>query len=275
MNRRELIIAAASFPLLKTFGRNSNALNSAGCAQMKFGELRIILDGPFAVVLKTDFFGNVVGVVAFSPIEPSDAHHFFLNGAEQAHTGKFYHFSLTATNTNGLNPPLIPDYIDPGFGDFDVEKRTTWKDLNDYFVYLDLPCPNRIIFTDTPATVTLKNDPQHMFRQMPVNHILLYDVRPQNGGIPIGCQELGEQCPTEDGTFVLEVGLGLRTPHSDQHALDFFNNTILPHFPDIKDDKTLDSLKLDLSAQKKKTLRKLVPPASDVECKNGGIIVTV
>jgi hypothetical protein len=101
---------------------------------------------------------------------------------------------------------------------------------------------------------------------MPVDHVLEYELKDGANVATITADPGGDHSVSLNMSIVFAVGLPLGTPSAKaiQHAIEFHNGSLLSSFPKIKDDPHY-------------RLRSIIPAlisASDVDCKNGGMIVT-
>lgn len=255
MNRRNFLAALTVSPFVTKLEQLSATIRTADSGT-PINRLRVILEGPFAVVLQKDY-GNRIR--AFVP--HGDNHVFFLNGTQRAGNG--FHLRLL---DDGLEP-YSSCQVDDGFAAFH-EPTAQWL-LQDYYVSIDLPCPQTITY-DQSLPAVLATDPSHKVK-MPVNHILEYDFT-DSTKLSLSCTEIGPTSPRQCTSLPclelsLQVGL-LKMPHSpdpDPHAHKakaFFNKHMLDCFPELK---------------KKKRIKKIItsdPKGTDVECKNGGLIIS-
>jgi len=225
-------------------------------------KLRVILMGPFAVVQQKD---RNYRIKAYVPYDDEGKHEFrFPSPLVQENKHKTYQFKLLEESLETSNQP----YIDRGFDGFNVElpewkppsDSFVSLDLPAPRVISYIPPAEAVQFERSPEY------PQGQFTSLPVNHVLEYGLKDnckvvlhseQLGDcIPLSCDDLHQQymrlrkemdvspqlpmdqlltrCSQSDTcTFFLGVGLkprpgGASYPDDDVHALNFFNNRLLP-----------------------------------------------
>jgi hypothetical protein len=212
--------------------------------------LSIRLEGPFSVVIKNQ---NAYQIRVCTPRDPD--HLFAVNGTQiQYKPGDSFHFALKPDGLATYNG--WPD-IDPAF---DWSNKTTSKWIDDgsnYFITMDVPCPQQIR-QDGTARVTFDNNQTAV---MPLDHILIYGIKDMQK-VQITCKELGSQTIDQNGVFQLELGLpqGTSSGTVHDHAIMFYNNMLKAFFPDLYN-------KADCR------LKDIVVKTTTLECKNGGLIV--
>jgi hypothetical protein len=242
--------------------RRAYPIESTDCKSVKYRTIKIFLAGPFAIVLqRSTITSPVTGVTAFVPRHHH--HKFYFNGDEQR-TDRDYYVKLDITS---LNIATYPD-IDHGCDAFNC--GTDWDGYKSHFIVLDLPCPERIIYSGQPIHAIFANRESGY---VPLNHILEYSVERPNRGIKLKSSQLGDPClPPETDTFRFEVGLPKETPKrkAHKHAVDFFNVELLSHFPRIKKQMRLARIR----DTRGRTGSEHPFDSSAVECKNGGLIAT-
>jgi hypothetical protein len=231
------------------------------------GTLKIILNGPFAIVLKRT---DPSRIVVFTPRDPLDKHRFYLNDLQTDLDGeKNYHFKLLPA---GLEISRRRPTIDPGLADFNAE-TDLWQ-REEYFVTIELPVPDAITFAP-PAQPVIFTNTRH--GSMPLNHILEYrqaDLaeitltspevpdtkpvsawelekqfahlcgRPQLQGVHReSCSEMRRLLSQASGAtstlffgvgFPLRAESGMNAGEDESHAISFFNEVLLTRsFPHL------------------------------------------
>ncbi|MFL6313289.1 MAG: hypothetical protein ACJ71W_14405 [Terriglobales bacterium] len=283
MNRRDLMKGIAALPVAaaayNVSCRRENTDGGAArtpsdreknAARSPRTKLFVALRGPFAVVVQSK---RKYRIQAFVPVQ--DGHYFFLNSAQQA--GSSYSLSLPDDGLNFASQIDIDGFTD--FKDFSVHTKK-WE-LGDYYISVDLPCPSDML-TDEIDDATFQSGATG---GLPLAHILEYDVSDVTQ-IKLKGDGISDQSPTPNSgvyVFDLQVGLPLNTSNSLNLAVDYYNKSLLPCFPDVKG-KELKSISPPshsapaaappvARAAGQRTLP-FVPPATDVECKNGGLLIS-
>jgi|GEM_PF-2897819 hypothetical protein len=204
MKRRELLKGLLALPVVGAFSgchstdkdddhNHDNDYSKAGSAQVT--TLRIMLQGPFAVVLRRDAGYRIA---AYVPYDQHRDHEFrFQTPYVPEARSKSYQFKLLE---RGLDISHERPYIDHGFDDFNVEVETWTPNPGDNYVALDLPAPHVISYAPPPEPVLFDTGGQGTAGSLPLNHILEYRVRdlrqvkmesPQLGDrAPLSCDEL-------------------------------------------------------------------------------------
>lgn len=272
MNRRNLLKTALSIPV-------AGALNACKSEpppptpRTPEGTLRVILNGPFGVVLESA--DDYHRIVAYVPSDPQHQHELRFQGpaevaGRESQNGKSptYSFRLLP---DGLDIGHGRPRIDQGFFDFNLPHIGEWKLPPDAFVAIELPRPDYITFTPPAQPESFSGKPT----LQPLDHILEYQmsdpnkVRIKSGEKeyrPTPCSELLKQyqdywsknagyagnpedsqrkamedtlrnCPSSDLCVLFGVGLDATkfTGSLDAHGRDFFNNVLLPSFaPGLK-----------------------------------------
>lgn len=244
--------------------------------------LKVVLQGPFAVVLKKK--EERYSVSAFIPPDSQHQFRFQLPSKEGVQTAApSYHFTL---GDDGLVITGRRPYIDHGMDDFffDFGKYPE----PDTFVAIDLPAPDLMTFIPPTEPVVFQGGKVGF---APLNHVLEYKISDEKKVLlhstelgdrkPLPFSELfnghkehthGEQeykdkkghgpqnphtqdelgQPSEPEVFTYFLGVGVPPfpdPHamSDadavQHGLDFFNHKLVPLFPNSKNLKPLTEIR--------------------------------
>ena len=282
MNRRGLIKGILALPAMAAIqtvsckkNNSSDTAAQKGADQKKNSavvprtKLFVALRGPFGVVVQPK---RKYAIQAFVPVQ--DGHYFFLNSTQQA--GISYSLSLPSDGLNPASQINIDGLTD--FKDFSVHTKK-WE-LGDYYITVDLPCPSDML-TDEIDDATFQSGAKG---GLPLAHILEYDVTDVTQ-VKLKGDGISDQAPTQiSGVYVfdLQVGLPLNTSNSVGLAVDYYNKSLLPCFPEVKNKElagisplasaTTSTVPVGRAAGKR-TLP-FVPPATDVECKNGGLLVS-
>jgi len=239
--------------------------------------LKVVLQGPFAVVLKRK--DERFTVSAFIPPDPAHQFRFQTPTSVVEKPAPKYHFTL---GTEGLDLSERRPYLDHGLDDMYFHLGE--YPAPDYFVSIDLPGPDLMTFIP-PSEPVVFVDGRLAFA--PLNHVLEYKIRdvskvlltseqlPEQhplafSGIFKGYQEHfdrekeykdkpghGPQFPRTKGelerpaepqvyTYFLGVGVPpgmLSDADAVQHGLNFFNKKLVPLFPNSKDLKPLSEIR--------------------------------
>lgn len=281
MNRRDLMKGIAALPVAAAaYNVSCRRDNTAGgaaqtpsdreknAARSPRTKLFVALRGPFAVVVQSK---RKFRIQAFVPVQ--DGHLFFLNSVQQ--TSNSYYLSLA---DDGLQPAQQLN-ID-GFTDFkDFSAHTKTQVLQDYYMTVDLPCPSDMLTDEIDDAVFKSGSPA----SLPLTHILEYDV-PDITQVKLKGDGISDTSPNPvSGVFLLDLQVGLpnNTPNSLAQAVDYYNDHLLPCFPDVKG-KELGSISAPAAAPShapapRAAAKRILPfalPAADVECKNGGLLIS-
>jgi len=274
MERRKLLKGIGALPIVAGTAAYAKLCGNLQPCPSAATPFQVVLDGPFSVVLHTASpnSDDVTSVTAFTPVEQHSAHLFKLNGVPLDEK-KQHHFAL---NISGFTPPSQP-CIARDFNDFCVD-HTRFDPApagKDIFIAITLPCPTRIITNVTPLAVTIGGTATS--HNMPQNHVLEYDIS-HAGPITMDYREAGHSGSPLGNSFYFEVGLD--HPDNDcSHAKDFYNNWMLPFFPDLAGN-TIDFPTCPPGAHhqyffpSRDDRIKLVMLTTTLECKSGGLITT-
>lgn len=231
--------------------------------------LKVILQGPFAVVLKKR--KDRYTISAFIPPDPNHQFRFQVPSKDGVQTSApKYQFTL---DDDGLAVTGRRPYIDHGFDDMFFELGEYPEP--DFFVAVELPAPDLITFIPPSEPVVFQSG---KIGFAPLNHVLEYNIRDEHKVFlrskqlgdtpPLRLSEIFEKYdrhgndekeyadrpghgpqfpltkgelrqPSEPEVFTYFLGVGL-TPglFSDDRAaqlgLDFFNHKLVPLFPNSK-----------------------------------------
>jgi hypothetical protein len=269
MNRRDVLKSLVAVP---TLGALSHALTqkkpeSPSHGRAPVGVLRVILNGPFALVIQKNTPDRLT---LFVPPDPDRLHAFYFNNMKKPFDDgqdpkRQYHFTL---GTGGLDVyEKKRAYIDQCFKDFTFH-TDLWQ-RESYFVTVDVPVPDVVGFIPPPQPVTFKNGKKAL---MPLNHLLEYrmtdpdDIRitapRMKDASPRPLRELEEEysehCKADRtsheactelrhefsgwsepkvSTYYFSIGIppGKDDAALQRHALTFFNDVLLRSFPHLAD----------------------------------------
>lgn len=182
MNRRHMLQAMLSVPIAGALG---------GCRHehkhhppfplSRGGTLKVILQGPFAVVIDTK---NQYRIKAFVPYSDNNDHEFRYAASIDGDNDKIFHekdekgrhqYQFTLEEHNLETNDRMP-YIDAGFADFTLQVSGWQPSPNDYFVALDLPAPDLITYR-TSDPLQLGRDSTNKVVVLRTSHVLQYRVR--------------------------------------------------------------------------------------------------
>lgn len=267
MNRRNLLKGAVTIPIATALNACSHEPERSENSKPSQGTLKIILNGPFGVVLQS---ASDYRIIAYVPSDPAGEHELRFRGptevaGRETKKGKspYYRFSLAET---GLDLGRGRPRIDQGFYDFNFPHIGKFELPANAFVAIELPRPDYITFTP-PAEPFLFGG---KITLQPQDHILEYKlsepgrVRIKQGEKeipPLPCSELLKQYQeywskmgkrnygTEESQYknmeemltscsssdlCVLFGVGFDAEHSIanpiDHGLNFFNNVLLPSF---------------------------------------------
>jgi len=275
MNRRNLLKGAVTAPIITALNACSRERGERGPSEAQKpspGTLKIILNGPFGVVLHSE---KDYRITAYVPSDPEGEHELRFQGPTQVagketKGGKYpsYRFALSEA---GLDIGHGQPRIDQGFYDFNFPHIGKFQLPADAFVAIELPRPDYITFTP-PAEPFLFGG---KITLQPLDHILEYKlsepgrVRIKQGEkeiSPLACSELLKQyqeygskmrmrdsraeesqlknmeemlrnCSASDSCVLF--GVGFDAEHATRtlmdHGITFFNDVLLPSFaPNVK-----------------------------------------
>lgn len=280
MKRRDLLKGLAMAPALSMFSsalvedkdNYKNKMGRSGPA----GFLRIILNGPFTLVLDQK---QPDRITFFCPIDPDKLHRFYVNKfAKPLDDGKdpkrTYHYQLPEKGLDIYSRKR--PYIDRCFRDISFS-TDLWK-KQEYFVTLDLPIPDSIGFIPPTNPIIFKNGHEG---SMPANNVLEYkmtdpddvkviskqgNIAPQSlkelsteytercrayaqkNAHHMACSEFEDQFREwEDRdvrTLVFGVGVEDDVPLIEKHAhaVKFYNEVILTSFPHAQEQQQLKDI---------------------------------
>jgi hypothetical protein len=257
----------------------------ANAQPISFSVIKIRLDGPFIIVPVRSSCnpGQLQGVTAFVPSDPMThpdhpRHLFYLDGSEVgSDNGQTFEYTLDPhskvprrpTDSYALESFMFPQ-IHSCFDEFSLKGKCQ-APVN-YFVKINLPCPDRILLTNGFVPVTYEDGRLGL---MPLNHVLEYQVHHPNSGIIIKNHIAGDYIPLSSNadTFVFEVGLRMGSDSNSEHAVYFFNEVALGCFSGVSDMR-LASIQPPSSHGRyaANPLGTISAMGTSVECSNGGLI---
>jgi hypothetical protein len=170
MNRRNLLRSLATIPAVSTLAACQKQPQPS---RESAGTLKVILNGPFGVVINRE---NDFHVTAYVPSDPLHKHELRFRGpmevaARESKSGKSpsLFFKLFV---DGLEIGRDRPRIDQGFYDFNIPHIGKFKLPPDPFVVVDLPRPDFITFTPPAMPVLFGGRPT----LQPLDHILEYRI---------------------------------------------------------------------------------------------------
>lgn len=268
MKRRDLMKGLLALPLTKLMSGQTVCSNSGNCTPAG-NPLLVVLEGPFVVVLQKPSASSpiVTGVTVLVPKDP--AHLFALNGVPLK--GAQHHFKFNATGLTA-NQQVCVDTV---FKDFCVPSANFQSAASDRFVeILNLPCPQRILARNAIKVTFESSDPGCM----PLDHVLEYNIAEPSLPITMSYTEQDNRPVHAIGNvFYFEAGRDPVSPGPAAHAIDFYNNHVLPCLSLQTDThRLLQDVFVDKPCPGSKftepLIRRLKPFTTTLECKSGGII---
>jgi hypothetical protein len=267
MRRRDVLKGLATVPALSVFGSAlDDDKRKKAPGKGPAGILRLILNGPFALVLEEK---KPDRITFFCPKDEQRLHRFYVNwqlkddGKDQSHV---FHFELPP---DGLEYSKKHPYLDQCFKDITFT-TDLWR-KQEYFVTLELPIPDSIGFVSPLEPVIFEGNRHGL---MPLNNVLEYrmsdpdDVKLVSKNERIATQPVtkltteyagycqknrhkdpmaSEECSDlenefkrwDEGdvrTFILGVGLedSVDPQVAKRHAIAFYNKLIADSFPNVK-----------------------------------------
>ena len=270
MNRRDLIKAALTLPILNATRGWTSICSPSGPCPAPQSLFQLYLEGPFGLILHKDTANppNVTGITAFMPVDPSHRHHFAMQKQPQD-IKKEYSFALTQTKPPATNSLCI----DSAFGNFCVDSTSWSAKASSKLLTIELAVPTRIIPEQgfPPMPVVFKSSGSGNWQRA---FVLEYDLNVSP--LQLTNTTTGANIPLTDPYYRFEVGLSRRDPDKpgNPHAKDFYNRTLLSFFPDLQ--KNDSYIVVDANDPSKpapsKSGGKIRIMTSTYECKSGGII---
>jgi len=176
MNRRRLLKHLAALPVVAS---------AAGCKffhgdkddrqpqRPGIRNLKVILHGPFAVVLQKD---KGYRIKAFLPYDDGFRHEFCYgsplhDSLKQNKGGNSYYFRL---EEDGLDLSGEAPYVDHGFDSFNPEIPNYYEPQEKSFIVVDLPAPHLMSYIPDAQPVLFEN---FTWATLPKNHVFEYKVK--------------------------------------------------------------------------------------------------
>ena len=179
MNRRHLLQAMLSVPVVSAIGgcRHEHRSNPHS-VPARGGTLRVMLQGPFALVLDTT---NKYKITAYVPFTDDQTHEFrFLDPSKrrssESEAGKRNHYEFTLPKDYLEISDRLPN-IDSGFQDVTLNVKGWKAHPEDYFVSIDLPSPDYISYVPPAIPVVMQDTEAPRLAMTPTNHVLEYRIR--------------------------------------------------------------------------------------------------
>jgi hypothetical protein len=179
MKRRHLLQAMLTVPVVSALG---------GCRHehrdhprplpARGGTLRVMLQGPFALVLDTT---NKNKITAYVPFTDDQTHEFrFLDPSKridgERDPGKRNQYKFTLPENN-LEISSRPPIIDSGFQDVTLNVKGWTAEPTKYFVSVELPTPDYITYVPPAIPVVMQDTEERRLAMTPTNHVLEYRIR--------------------------------------------------------------------------------------------------
>ena len=248
MNRRDfvrVVTGAAVATPLGAFPAGTPGLASEA------NYLQVYLDGPFALVLDKPS----KSVTALAPVEMCRAHKFHFHGERD----NSLNHTLMLKDT-GLE--ISPDFPTPS-QEFDKFKGPTKVKPSTIkaFVEINLPAWPQEIMSFSSTKVTVEGSADEV--DMPLDHVLRYNISDIRK-VQLTWDRYSwspDKIGKNSGQFHLQVGMPRGADPDGAHAIKFFNERLLGMFPDC-------------GVKKLKSIKNAAAiVTTDVECKNGGLIL--
>lgn len=192
MNRRAVLKAMLTVPAMSAL---SACKDNDKPPAAREGTLKVILHGPFAVVLDTR---NRHRVKAFVPFDADFRHEFRFptpmdRVSDEGKPGNRIRYQFSLSDEDLLIGER-PRHIDRGFDDFTLHTGAWEPKPDDYFVSLDLPTPDIITFIPPSVPVLLAGSKLSL---LPVDHVLEYRIRDFSSlaKIRLRSKQLGDHAP--------------------------------------------------------------------------------
>jgi hypothetical protein len=179
MKRRHLLQAMLSVPVVSALGcRHEHRDKHFPPVPVRGGTLRVMLQGPFALVLDTTKKNKIT---AYVPFTDDQMHEFrFLDPSKringESDSGKRNQYKFTLPENN-LEISARPPSIDSGFQDVTLNVKGWQAHPEDYFVSIELPAPDYISYVPPTIPVVMKDTEEPRLAMTPTNHVLEYRIR--------------------------------------------------------------------------------------------------
>jgi hypothetical protein len=210
MKRRHLLQAMLTVPVVSALGgcRHEHR-DKHNFPPARGGTLRVMLQGPFALVLDTTNKNKITAYVPFTGPDDKKSHEFrFLDPSkplsDEGGPGKRNQYKFTLPGNHLEINDRLP-IIDSGFQDVTLNVKGWIATPEDYFVSIELPAPDYITYIPPAIPVVMKDTDEPRLAITPTNHILEYRIRefedwdkivlkPKSAqhpdGKPVHCQDL-------------------------------------------------------------------------------------
>lgn len=242
MNRRDFTKGLAALPLAGAVKSYGSICSSTDCKLNEASSyLLVILEGAFAVVVNT---ASPWHVQAFTP--KHNGEHFFAFNRRICEIDTQYGFLL---QQDGLTQASQLPCIHNSSANFCAENTPSDLSMEDHFILLDLPAPQAIVVWPSRFEAVMESDESENPNYVPIpgTQILVYEIKDGNA-IQMYGSEYGEvvPLPTLKGkkvsAFIFEIGLpnllgGRDSDPNGSHAIEFYNQSVLPHFSELAGDK--------------------------------------
>jgi hypothetical protein len=253
MQRRDLVKGALTLPAFARLNSWAQLCTGHGACNAPTKSFKLILRGPFGLALHNP--PTVTGITAFVPVDPDGRHHWAMERQPQDNTKQFS-FALKQST-----PSSIPFCLDTAFQNFCAEKTTFKSTAKSKLLTIDLAIPARITTFSSSDILTVDVKSGATGKKWYRSFVIEYDV--SVSGVELTETASSVIIPTPNPTYTIEVGLRHRdhdTP-DNAHAKKFYNESLLPFFPDLMDDNHIII-----------TATGPLATVTTFECKAGGII---
>ncbi|HEY2914937.1 MAG TPA: hypothetical protein VGK21_16345, partial [Candidatus Angelobacter sp.] len=180
MKRRHLLQAMLTVPVVSALGgcRHEHRDKHFPLVPARGGTLRVMLQGPFALVLDTTKKNKIT---AYVPFTDDQTHEFrFLDPSKrrssESEAGKRNHYEFTLPKDYLEISDRLPS-IDSGFQDVTLNVTGWQAHPEDYFVSIELPAPDYISYVPPAIPVVMQDTEEPRLAMTPTNHVLEYRIR--------------------------------------------------------------------------------------------------
>lgn len=243
MNRRDILKGLGALPFAAAIRGYSQDQHSTSESREGIQSVQVLLEGAFTLV----FESKPKRLIAFIPQDKTGrlGHKVYFNDPVNPLGKGPFRFMLEQEGLRSYEQ----SYVNPGFKD--IEAHTDVWNRGPELITLELPFPDSVNFSGRPLNIRFQDKRQGM---MPTSYILGYYTKP-GGKARLSCPELGRECTSSPhcppGTtryfFGASPDMG-HMGHDDKkhekrdepcekevrHAIDFFNEVILPQFPKLQ-----------------------------------------
>jgi hypothetical protein len=236
MNRRDFAKGLAALPFAGAIKSFASSDTKKHCPLTK-PFLLVVLEGPFALAVGGN---SSYTVTAFTPRHDS-RHLLAVNGKLFGADAK-YEFRLFP---DGLTNPAGTPCIEDQYTHFYSKNTPCQQNRQDHFVSIDLPAPEGIIVGSSSLIAKMEDSDNDV--DMPGPQVLVYTC-PDKTSIRMYGSDGTDVVKMETTDIVgipafrFEVGLpnhlgGTGSDPNGSHAIDFYNNGLLRHFPALASEK--------------------------------------